>query len=82
MRVATTSSPESGLGEKSEESVGIGIIGAGRIGQVHAENLAFRIKKGRLVGVASGTKQLAERCSLATGCKPYYDYHLLLEVGP
>ncbi|GJQ14902.1 hypothetical protein GpartN1_g6693.t1 [Galdieria partita] len=80
MRVASSvNAAETSLGEKSEETVGIGIIGAGRIGQVHAENLAFRIKKGRLVGVASGTKQLAERCSLATGCKPYYDYHLLLE---
>lgn len=75
-----SSQSETSLGEKSERTVGIGIIGAGRIGQVHAENLAFRIKKGKLVGVASGTKQLAERCSLATGCKPYYDYHLLLEV--
>eukprot|EP00871_Galdieria_phlegrea_P000924 jgi/Galph1/1832/GphlegSOOS_G509.1 len=78
----TTPTPtvnETSLGEKSGKTVGIGIIGAGRIGQVHAENLAFRIKKGRLVGVASGTKQLAERCSLATGCQPYYDYHELLE---
>ena len=57
----------------------VGVIGAGRIGQVHAENLAFRIPNAQLAAVASGTKQLADRCSLTFGCQPYYDYHELLE---
>ena len=65
--------------EKEERSINIGIIGAGRIGQVHAENITFRLRKARLTGVASGSKKLAERCSLAHGCEPYYDYHELLE---
>lgn len=65
--------------EKGERLVNIGIIGAGRIGQVHADNITFRLRNAILTGVASGTKKLAERCSLAHGCEPYYDYHELLE---
>eukprot|EP00180_Rhodochaete_pulchella_P002494 Plantae.Rhodophyta-Rhodochaete_pulchella.ctg3829.p1 GENE.Plantae.Rhodophyta-Rhodochaete_pulchella.ctg3829~~Plantae.Rhodophyta-Rhodochaete_pulchella.ctg3829.p1 ORF type:complete len:416 (+),score=63.67 Plantae.Rhodophyta-Rhodochaete_pulchella.ctg3829:182-1429(+) len=63
----------------NEKRVNIGIIGAGRIGQVHADNIAFRLKSANLVGVASGSKALADRCSLEHGCRPYYDYHELLE---
>ncbi|KAK4529205.1 hypothetical protein CCYA_CCYA01G0062 [Cyanidiococcus yangmingshanensis] len=66
-------------GVVARDKVNIAVIGAGRIGQVHAENIAFKLRRANLVGVASGTKELAERCSLAAGCKPYYDYHQLLE---
>lgn len=57
----------------------IGIIGAGRIGQVHAENITFRLRNAALIGVQSGSQALAEKCSLEHGCQPYYDYHKLLE---
>lgn len=63
----------------SERRLNIGIIGAGRIGQVHADNITFRLRNANLVGVASGNRQLAERCSLANGCEPYFDYHELIE---
>lgn len=63
----------------SERRLNIGIIGAGRIGQVHADNITFRLRNANLVGVSSGNRQLAERCSLAHGCEPYYDYHELIE---
>lgn len=63
----------------AERRLNIGIIGAGRIGQVHADNITFRLRNANLIGVSSGTRQLAERCSLAHGCKPYYDFHELLE---
>mmetsp|Transcript_6927 Transcript_6927/g.14781 ORF Transcript_6927/g.14781 Transcript_6927/m.14781 type:complete len:412 (+) Transcript_6927:101-1336(+) len=63
----------------AEKVLNVGIIGAGRIGQVHADTISFRLKNAKLAGVASGTKQLADRCSLEHGCKPYYDYHDLLE---
>ena len=61
------------------DRVNFAIIGAGRIGQVHAEHIAFRIRRANLVGVASGTRALAERCSLLAGCEPYYDYHEMLD---
>lgn len=57
-----------------ERRLNIGIIGAGRIGQVHAENITFRLRNANLAGISSGSKQLADRCSLEHGCQPYYDY--------
>eukprot|EP00188_Purpureofilum_apyrenoidigerum_P003013 Plantae.Rhodophyta-Purpureofilum_apyrenoidigerum.ctg30583.p1 GENE.Plantae.Rhodophyta-Purpureofilum_apyrenoidigerum.ctg30583~~Plantae.Rhodophyta-Purpureofilum_apyrenoidigerum.ctg30583.p1 ORF type:complete len:425 (+),score=77.96 Plantae.Rhodophyta-Purpureofilum_apyrenoidigerum.ctg30583:57-1277(+) len=65
--------------ESKSSKLNIGIIGAGRIGQVHAENISLSIKNANLVGVASGTRKLAEMCSLEHGCQPYYDYHELLD---
>lgn len=62
-----------------EPRLNIGIIGAGRIGQVHADNITFRLRNANLVGVSSGSRKLAERCSLEHGCQPYYDYHELIE---
>eukprot|EP00178_Gracilaria_changii_P023293 TRINITY_DN705_c1_g1_i1.p1 TRINITY_DN705_c1_g1~~TRINITY_DN705_c1_g1_i1.p1 ORF type:complete len:407 (-),score=71.68 TRINITY_DN705_c1_g1_i1:603-1823(-) len=62
-----------------EPRLNIGIIGAGRIGQVHADNITFRLRNANLVGVSSGSKVLAERCSLAHGCQPFYDYQELIE---
>lgn len=64
---------------ENEPRVRVGIIGAGRIGQVHADNITFRLRNATLAGVQSGSHELAERCSLAHGCRPYYDYHQLLE---
>lgn len=63
----------------SERRLNIGIIGAGRIGQVHADNITFRLRNANLVGVSSGSRKLAERCSLAHGCEPYYDYNELID---
>lgn len=65
--------------EEGEKRLNIGIIGAGRIGQVHAENITFRLRNANLVGISSGSKQLAERCSLENGCQPFYDYNALVE---
>lgn len=62
-----------------ETRLNIGIIGAGRIGQVHAENITFRLRNANLVGISSGSRQLAERCSLEHGCQPYFDYNALCE---
>eukprot|EP00179_Madagascaria_erythrocladioides_P009452 CAMPEP_0198326736 /NCGR_PEP_ID=MMETSP1450-20131203/14167_1 /TAXON_ID=753684 ORGANISM="Madagascaria erythrocladiodes, Strain CCMP3234" /NCGR_SAMPLE_ID=MMETSP1450 /ASSEMBLY_ACC=CAM_ASM_001115 /LENGTH=410 /DNA_ID=CAMNT_0044030723 /DNA_START=71 /DNA_END=1303 /DNA_ORIENTATION=- len=63
----------------NDKRVNIGIIGAGRIGQVHADNISFRLKNANLVAISSGSKQLADRCSLEHGCQPYYEYEQLLE---
>lgn len=62
-----------------KKRVNIGVIGAGHSGQVHAEHITFRLRNANLVGICSGTKELADRCSLEHGCKPYYDYHELIE---
>lgn len=46
----------------------IGIIGAGRIGRVHAETLAFRISEARPCAIADingeAAKEVAERCGI------------------
>lgn len=47
----------------------VGIIGAGRIGRIHAETLAFRIPDARIVSIADVDRQsaeaLAHRCRIA-----------------
>ena len=43
--------------------VNIGLIGAGRIGRVHAENLAYRIPQVNLTAVADVFFEAAEKCA-------------------
>ncbi len=43
--------------------VNVGLIGAGRIGRVHAENLAFRIPEVNLIAVADVFLEAAEKCA-------------------
>lgn len=43
--------------------VNVGLIGAGRIGRVHAETLAYRIPEARLVAVADVFLDAAEKCA-------------------
>lgn len=60
--------------------VRIGISGAGRIGQIHAENLFTRIRQAFLAAVADvdgeRAQALAKRCG---GIKWYKDFNLMLE---
>jgi len=48
----------------------IGIIGAGRIGKVHAENLAFRVPEARALAITdlnrSAAERVASRCGIPT----------------
>ncbi len=58
----------------------IGIIGAGRIGKLHANNLVSRVKDAELVAISDvyepAAKDLAEKLGVAN----YYpDYHKILE---
>jgi myo-inositol 2-dehydrogenase/D-chiro-inositol 1-dehydrogenase len=52
----------------NQEGLGIGIIGAGRIGAVHAESIAFRLPDARIVAIAdvnhSAAQALAARYSI------------------
>jgi myo-inositol 2-dehydrogenase/D-chiro-inositol 1-dehydrogenase len=49
------------------EQLRVGIIGAGRIGRVHAETLAFRVPQARPVAIADVNRQAAE--DLAARCR-------------
>lgn len=57
----------------------VGVIGAGRIGKIHAENLATRIANADLVAIADSNfayaKELGERLGVR---KVYSDYHEIL----
>ncbi len=63
----------------STKSLRVGVIGAGRIGRVHAEHLAFRLPSATLVAVAdvneASAKQLARDCNIDTYST---DYHTIL----
>lgn len=58
----------------------IGIIGAGRIGKLHANNLVSRVKDAELVAISDvyepAAKDLAEKLGVANY---YSDYHKVLE---
>lgn len=62
------------------KTVNIGIAGAGRIGQIHAENLFTQIPQANLVAIADvderRAQDLAKRCG---GVKWYRDFDTLLE---
>ncbi len=58
----------------------IGVIGAGRIGKLHANNLVSRVKDAELVAISDvyepAAKDLAEKLGVANY---YSDYHKILE---
>jgi myo-inositol 2-dehydrogenase/D-chiro-inositol 1-dehydrogenase len=45
----------------------VGIIGAGRIGKVHAENLAFRVPEARALAITDLNREAAERIASRCG---------------
>ncbi|MBN1640208.1 MAG: inositol 2-dehydrogenase [Anaerolineae bacterium] len=47
--------------------VNVGLIGAGRIGTLHAEHLAYRIPDANLVAVADVVAEAAQRCAARFG---------------
>ena len=55
--------------------VNVGIIGAGRIGRVHAENLAYRIPEVNVVAVADIFVEAAEQCAADYGIPSAYGDH-------
>ncbi len=52
----------------NEERLNVGIIGAGRIGRVHAESLAFRMPEARILAIADVSREaaqsVADRCGI------------------
>lgn len=62
-----------------EKRVNIGVIGAGRIGRLHAEHLAFRIPGANLSAIADVNRAAAEACAGQCNIPALYeDYHGLL----
>ena len=60
--------------------VNIGLIGAGRIGKLHAQHLAFRLPEANLLAVADIFLEAAEKC--AADCQipsAFKDYHRILD---
>ena len=55
----------------------IGVIGAGRIGKIHAENIAARIRGSSLAGIAdinfSAAQELAQQCHTQVATADYRD---------
>ena len=52
----------------STQKLHIGIIGAGRIGRVHAETLAFRLPESRIAAITDVNREAAQavaaRCNI------------------
>ena len=51
-----------------KDTLNIGLIGAGRIGRVHAENLTYRVPGARLLMVADVDEAAAQRLAGRLGC--------------
>lgn len=60
-------------------SVRVGVIGAGRIGKIHAGNIATRIPSATLVAVADVNAKAAEELGAKWNAKALADYHVLLD---
>jgi myo-inositol 2-dehydrogenase/D-chiro-inositol 1-dehydrogenase len=48
-------------------TISIGVIGAGRIGRLHAENLVYRVPEARVLAVSDVRREAAESCAAALG---------------
>jgi myo-inositol 2-dehydrogenase/D-chiro-inositol 1-dehydrogenase len=57
----------------------VGLIGAGRIGRVHAENLAYRIPEANLVAVSDIFVEAAERLAAELRAAASQDHRRILE---
>ena len=51
----------------TNKQLNVGIIGAGRIGKVHAENLAFRVPEARALAITDLNREAAERVAARCG---------------
>ena len=56
----------------------IGIIGAGRIGRLHANNLKNRVQGAELVAISDVYEPAAKEVAASLGIIPYSDYHDIL----
>jgi inositol 2-dehydrogenase len=62
------------------QRLGVGVVGVGSIGRVHAENLASQIPKAELVGIADSNLEAAKTVAAKLGVeKTYSDFAQLLQ---
>jgi myo-inositol 2-dehydrogenase/D-chiro-inositol 1-dehydrogenase len=60
--------------------INVGLIGAGRIGRVHAENLAYRIPEAQVVAVSDVFLEAAQKCAADFHIPAaFQDYRAILE---
>jgi len=59
--------------------INVGVIGAGRIGRVHAENLAYRIPEANLVAISDVFVAAAEKLAAELGVSAYQDHRRILD---
>jgi myo-inositol 2-dehydrogenase/D-chiro-inositol 1-dehydrogenase len=60
--------------------INVGVIGAGRIGRVHAENLAYRIPAANVVAIADIFVDAAEKCAADYGIpSAFADHRAIME---
>ena len=63
-----------------KEKINVGIIGAGRIGRVHAENLMYRVPEANLVAVSDVFVEAAQKLAAELGIPAaYQDPRRILE---
>ena len=57
------------------EKLNVGLVGAGRIGRVHAENLAYRVPEARLVAVSDIVVEAAQELAAELGVPAAHQNH-------
>ncbi len=63
-----------------KQAINVGIVGAGRIGRVHAENLVYRLPEANLVAVSDIFVEAAEKLGAELGIPAVYrDHQRILE---
>ncbi len=59
--------------------INVGVIGAGRIGRVHAQNLAYRIPEANLVAISDVIVEAAQKLGAELGVAAYQDHRRILD---
>ena len=62
----------------SNKSIGIGVLGCGRIGVMHAELIAQRIEGAHLAGVYDVISESAQKVATKFGCQQFSDPESLM----
>lgn len=61
--------------------INIAIIGAGRMGTLHAINFSRKVSRSRVVAVVDSNKELADKLARETGARAYSDINEVFELS-